>query len=103
MWQCTLYLSRSDCQNFLFNLAYPSSDGKAWTLTNRAGFYINKIEKGVYYRVMVDSPEGRFPWMVGNTGQATCYVGVIDGHWPNLAECLGENYVNNGLRCTTCW
>lgn len=80
-----------------------SSDGRAWTMINRPGFYFTKREKGSYYKIMIDSPNEPFEWTVGKSGQKTCWIGVIDGHWPNLAECLGENYANNGLRCTTCW
>jgi len=80
-----------------------SQDGRAWTLVNRPRFHITKRDKGVYYKIMVDSPVEKFGWQVGKTGQKTCWIGVIDGHWPNLAECLGEYYANNGLRCSSCW
>jgi len=80
-----------------------SADGRAWTLVNRPGFHITKREKGSYYKIMIDSPQEKFPWTVGKTGQKTCWIGVLHGHWPNLAECLGEHYANNGLRCSSCW
>ena len=80
-----------------------SDDGRAWTMINRPGFHFTKREKGAYFKIMIDSPTEPFSWTVGKSGQKTCWIGVIDGHWPNLAQCLGQNYTNNGLRCTTCW
>ena len=103
-----------------------SSDGKAWTVINRPGFHITNREKGMYSKLMIDSPDEPFPWKVYNffsfliffwslfifinhwydlnfkagvKEQVTCWVGVVPGHFPNLAKCLGELYLDNGLTC----
>lgn len=41
-----------------------SSDGKAWTVINRPGFHITNREKGMYSKLMIDSPDEPFPWKV---------------------------------------
>jgi len=76
-----------------------SSDGKAWTVINRPGFHITNREKGMYSKLMIDSPDEPFPWKAGVKEQVTCWVGVVPGHFPNLAKCLGELYLDNGLTC----
>jgi hypothetical protein len=63
----------------------------------RQGYNIQNVEKGVYYRVNVDTPAGT-DWKVGVANQKTCEIGVIDGHWPELAKCLGDLYADNGVR-----
>ena len=63
--------------------------GKMHTVMGRSGHRLEG-EKGEVLRSALRTPDGA-PWSRKYKGY-TCEVGVVPGHWPNLAECLEAEF-----------